>query len=90
MYYYGMKASNQNVKRRVLVKYFKNEKEMYDENPLKAVKIYTKYGFGYLDIKPYVEDLNRTDDIFLINLGWQRDLVDGKKVPKLYEIIFSE
>lgn len=83
-------VSNQNVKRRVLVKYFKDEKEMYDENPLKAVKIYTKYGFGYLDIKPYVEDPNRTDDIFLINLGWERDLVDGKKVPKLYEIIFSE
>ena len=62
---------------------------MYDENPLKSLKIMTKYGYGYLNIRPYVEDSNRVDDIMLVVLGYETKLVDGEPVPILYEIIFS-
>lgn len=83
------KDLKKNVIKKVQIKYFEDAQEMYDENPLKALKIYTKYGYGYLNIKPYVEDPERTDDIFLVCLGYRKDLIDGKPDPILYEIIFS-
>jgi hypothetical protein len=82
-------VSNKNVTKRIQVNFFKDLKEMYDENPLKAVKICTKYGYGYLNIRPYVEDMSREEDIMLVCLGYESKLKNGKTVPILYEIIFS-
>jgi hypothetical protein len=81
--------TNMNVTKKVQVNFFKDSIEMYDENPLKALKIVTKYGYGYLNIKPYVEDPDREDDVMLVVLGYESKLIDGKPVPILYEIIFS-
>lgn len=80
---------NQNVTKRVQVNLFSSMLEMYDDNILKAVKIKTKYGYGYLNIQPYVEDPERTEDLGLVCLGYEQDLVDGEVVPIVYEIIFS-
>jgi hypothetical protein len=82
-------TTNTNVTKKIQVNFFKDSLEMYDENPLKALKIVTKYGYGYLNIKPYVEDPNRVDDVMLVLLGYEPKLVDGKPVPILYEVIFS-
>lgn len=82
-------ATNANVTKRVQVNFFKTAAEMYDESPLKALKICTKYGYGYLNIKPYVEDETRTDDFMLVCLGYLPTLLDGNLVPILYEIIFA-
>lgn len=82
-------GTNSNVTKKVQVNFFKNSMEMYDENPLKALKICTKYGYGYLNIKPYVEDITRASDIALVCLGYEKELNNGELVPILYEIIFS-
>lgn len=81
--------TNTNVTKKIQVNFFKDSVEMYDENPLKSLKIMTKYGYGYLNIRPYMEDPNRVDDIMLVVLGYETKLVDGEPVPILYEIIFS-
>jgi len=81
--------TNTNVIKRVQVNFFKNATEMYDENPLKSLKICTKYGYGYLNIKPYIEDENREADVMLVCLGYETELKNGELVPILYEIIFS-
>jgi hypothetical protein len=73
----------------VQVNFFKDSLEMYDENPLKSLKICTKYGYGYLNIKPYIEDEDRVADVMLVCLGYEKELREGNLVPILYEIIFS-
>jgi len=80
---------NENVIKKVQVNFFKNLLEMYDENPLKSLKICTKYGYGYLNIKPYVEDEEKETDIMLVCLGYEKELKNGELVPILYEIVFS-
>lgn len=75
-----------NVTKKARVNFFKDKNELYDENPLKALKVNTKYGPGYIDIKPYKEDSRRKKDIALVNLGYERDLKDGELVPIVYEI----
>lgn len=80
---------NKNIVKKIQVNFFKDLTEMYNESPLKALKICTKYGYGYLNIKPYDKNISREDDVMLVCLGYEAKLVKGKPVPILYEVIFS-